>query len=434
MTKNQLLNRRGPIGRGCSFGRPLALALALALTLALAACSGGDGDGDGPRPTPTATATATGGCGAATAESGAASPAPIGSIALRLEQVAEIDSPVALAVHPTTGAMFVAAQGGVVFSITDCVLDALPVLDLSGRVSDGNEQGLLGLAIAPDGRHVYVDFTDTDGDTRVIEFMLTSPATADPASERELLFVDQPYPNHNGGQLAFGPDGLLYVALGDGGSQGDPDDNGQRLDTVLGKILRIDPRPAADGSAPYTIPFDNPFASGSAPDGSAARPEIWAYGLRNPWRFSFDRQTGDLWIGDVGGTVAEEIDVEPAGSGGGRNYGWSIAEGNQDADEVPDGIAPLVSIDHDDNDVCSVIGGFVYRGSAIPGLTGTYLSGDFCRPTLYGLRADADAGTPTEGPAELGLSLERLTSFGEDLDGELWLTSRRGGVYRLLSN
>jgi glucose/arabinose dehydrogenase len=413
-------------------------AIGLGVVLITACGLGSDG---GSRPVPTASPAGPGTCGPTASGTVPTTPpttndaftlAPVGTLALTLEEVARVDSPVALAAHPVSGAMLVAAQGGIVFSITDCMLDPVPVLDLSGEVSDGNEQGLLGLAISPDGSRLYVDFTDRDGDTRIVEFALAAnPPVADPATRREVLFVDQPFANHNGGQLAFGPDGYLYIALGDGGSQGDPDGNGQRLDTLLAKILRIDPAtPAADGSLPYTVPSDNPFASGRAPDGSEARPEIWAYGLRNPWRFSFDRSTGDLWIGDVGGKVAEEIDVEPAGSGGGRNYGWSIAEGSSGVDDAPGAIAPLVSIDHADNDVCSVIGGYVYRGSAIRGLVGTYLSGDFCRPALYGLRSDP-AGVLTEGPTELGLSVDRLTSFGEDLDGEIWLTSRQGGVYRL---
>jgi glucose/arabinose dehydrogenase len=252
------------------------------------------------------------------------------------------------------------------------------------------------------------------------------PLDADRAAgeAREVLVIDQPFSNHNGGQLAFDPAGNLYIGMGDGGSQGDPNGNGQRLDVLLAKILRISPRPSGD--EPYGIPPDNPFVG---TDG--ARPEIWAYGLRNPWRFSFDRGSQELWIADVGGSVAEEIDWAPADAGG-RNYGWVLAEGAHIRSGLPaDAVGPIVDIPHASEDVCSVIGGFVYRGTAIPGLAGTYLYGDFCRPTVLGLRAEG--GTITEGPTPVGLDVAQLTSFGQDNTGELWVLSRQGAVSKLVA-
>jgi glucose/arabinose dehydrogenase len=278
------------------------------------------------------------------------------------------------------------------------------------------------VAVSPDGQFLYLDYTDRGGDTHVVEHPLDAQRHAGDA--RELVVIDDPFPNHNGGQLAFGADGYLYVALGDGGSQGDPNGNGQRLDTLFAKIWRIAPRPSGD--QPYGIPPDNPFVGRSG-----ARPEIWAYGLRNPWRFSFDAADQELWIADVGGSVAEEIDWAPAGAGG-RNYGWVKAEGSHIGPGTPaDAIAPVVNIDHATDDVCSVIGGFVYRGAAIPGLVGTYLYGDFCRPTIYGLRAQG--GQITDGPTPVGLDVAQLTSFGQDDDGELYVLSRAGALSKIVA-
>jgi glucose/arabinose dehydrogenase len=346
-------------------------------------------------------------------------PAPVGGVALALEEVATLRSPVAIAADPLSDALFVAEQGGVLQRIVDG--RAEPVLEIA--VSTGNEQGLLGVAVAPDGAFLYLDFTDRAGDTHVVEYPLGADRAPDPDGAREVLFVDQPFANHNGGQLAFGPDGHLYVALGDGGSQGDPSGNGQRLDTLLAKILRISPRPS--GGQPYGIPPDNPFVG---QDG--ARPEIWALGLRNPWRFAFDRANGELWIGDVGGGVAEEIDWAPAAAGG-RNYGWQDVEGTHEVrTPAPDAVAPVVNIDHGSEPVCSVIGGFVYRGAAIPALVGTYLYSDFCVGRIDGLRAEG--GQITDGPAPVGLEVAQITTFGQDDDGELYVLSRQGAVSRIV--
>jgi glucose/arabinose dehydrogenase len=246
---------------------------------------------------------------------------------------------------------------------------------------------------------------------------------ADPASRRDILVVHQPYSNHNGGNLVFGPDGFLYVGLGDGGSGGDPHGNGQSLSTLLGKMLRIDPR--LSGGFPYRIPSDNPFV-----DRRDARPAIWAYGLRNPWRYSFDRLTGDLWIGDVGQSGWEEIDRQPSGSSGGENYGWNLAEGSHPfAGDPPAGAKRPVYEYSQEGGGCTVIGGYVYRGEAIPDLSGAYLFGDLCLGRIEAIRV---RGGGVVGHRALGPEVPNLSSFGEDADGELYAISLSGGVYRLV--
>ena len=341
---------------------------------------------------------------------------------IELRRVAVLEQPVAMAVRPEDPALYVAEKVGRVVALGEGG-DARPVLDLRGRVSLGSEQGLLGLAFSPDGDSLYVDLTDPQGDTRVLEFAVTDTGV-DPGSERQVLFVDQPFSNHNGGQLAFGPDGYLYVALGDGGSAGDPDDNAESLSTLLGKVLRIQPR--SSGDERYAIPPDNPFVGRAN-----ARPEIWAYGLRNPWRFSFDRESGDLWIGDVGQSTWEEVDVEPAGSGGGVDYGWDRFEGSHPYEGGPaDDVAPPVYEYPHGGGVCAVTGGYVYRGEDIPALRGAYVFGDFCRGRLeaFVLR-DGEA----RGHRALGPVVENLASFGEDAEGELYALSLSGPVYRLVA-
>jgi glucose/arabinose dehydrogenase len=338
---------------------------------------------------------------------------------LRFTRVGTFEQPLALAVRRDDPAFYVAEKGGRVRALRGGRVDPVPVLDLSDQVSTGSEQGLLGLAFSPDGRYVYVNYTNRSGDTRIVEFAMRG-GSADPASRRELLAVDQPFANHNGGDLVFGPDGRLYIGLGDGGSAGDPQNNGQRLDTLLGKLLRLDPRPTGD--RPYGIPAANPFVGRAG-----VRPEIWAYGLRNPWRFSFDRQTGDLWIGDVGQNAWEEIDVAPSGSRGGENYGWNYLEGSHPfRGSAPAGtVAPV----HDyalTGGNCAVIGGFVYRGGRIPALQGVYIYGDFCAGRILGLRRRDGADM------DLGLSVDGLSAFGEDHNGELYAMSLGdGGLYRI---
>jgi glucose/arabinose dehydrogenase len=338
-----------------------------------------------------------------------------------LTRIATLEQPLAMATQTGDPALYVAEKTGRVVAIRDGRVDPTPVLDLSGEVSLGAEQGLLGLAFAPGGGFLYVDYTDTAGNTHVTEFAMGDQGV-DTSSRRDVLVVDQPYSNHNGGNLAFGPDGDLYIALGDGGSGGDPQGNGQSLSTLLGKILRISPRPS-DGS-PYGIPPDNPFVGRSG-----ARSEIWAYGLRNPWRFSFDRGTGDLWIGDVGQSAWEEVDRQPAGSHGGENYGWNVMEGNHPylgTSPDPSMVAPVYEYPHTKGG-CVVTGGYVYRGEDIPALQGWYVFGDFCLGQLEALRVRGS----TVAHRLLGPTVPSLSSFGEDASGELYAMSLSGPVYRL---
>jgi glucose/arabinose dehydrogenase len=325
--------------------------------------------------------------------------------------------------------LFVIEQAGRIRIVRDGRLVDRPFLDISDRITSGGERGLLGLAFSPsfatDGRF-YVDFTDGDGNTVVAEYRTSTgdPDLGDPSSERVLVRIDQPFPNHNGGGLAVDRNGLLWIATGDGGSAGDPQGNGQRLDTLLGKLLRIDPRPS--GGAPYAIPADNPFVG--RPD---ARPEIWAYGLRNPWRFSFDRATGDLWIGDVGQDAWEEIDHVPAGAPGGLDFGWNRMEGRHCYEPATgcdtSGLTlPVAEYSHAEG--CAVTGGFVYRGAALPALVGTYVYGDYCSGRIWGLAASGGDTTPTI----LDDSGRAISSFGEDAAGELYLTDLGGALLRLV--
>jgi glucose/arabinose dehydrogenase len=341
-------------------------------------------------------------------------------VQIRLVPVAELEQPVAMAVRPGDRALYVAEKVGRVVALS-ADSDPKVVLDLTYRVSLGSEQGLLGLAFAPSGRYLYVDFTDTSGDTHVSEFAFDDEG-ADLASERQVLFVEQPFSNHNGGALAFGPDGYLYVALGDGGSGGDPMGNAQSLSTLLGKLLRISPRPS--GGEPYAIPPDNPFVGRAG-----VRPEIWAYGLRNPWRFSFDAETGDLWIGDVGQSAWEEIDLEPAASDGGSNFGWDGLEGTHpfEGGSAPRSVPPVFEYANGEGS-CAVTGGYVYRGELIPALAGAYVFADYCGGRL-------EAFVPRNGRATqarfLGPRVDALASFGEDARGELYVLSLAGTVFRI---
>ena len=330
--------------------------------------------------------------------------------------------------------LYVVEQDGRIRLFRDGELEEAAFLDVSDRTEGGGEQGLLGLAFHPDyeaNRRLFVNYTDLNGDTVIAEYRRSrrDPARALRRSERVLLRVDQPFSNHNGGALAFGPDGMLYIALGDGGSAGDPQNNGQRKDTLLGKILRVD---VASRATEYEIPDDNPFTGDPT-----ARGEIWDYGLRNPWRMSFDRRTGVLWIADVGQGEWEEVNREPAGSGGGFNYGWRVKEGHacypageecevvgSPLDEMTD---PLAVYSHDLG--CSVTGGHVYRGRAFPELAGNYFFGDYCSGRIWAVAA---GGPDRQRPVELLDTELSISSFGEDDRGELFVTDLAGGgLYRL---
>jgi glucose/arabinose dehydrogenase len=376
--------------------------------LMLTACTeSGDRAGTPPEPTTTSPETT--------------SPVPppkLRDVRVRLVRVAELEQPLAMAVRPGDEALYVAEKLGRVVALTGG--QERTVLDLQGEVSTGSEQGLLGLTFSPDGRFLYINYTDVQGDTHVTEFEMRA-GQAVGTSRRDVLFVDQPYSNHNGGHLAFGPDGYLYVGLGDGGSAGDPMDVSQSLGSLLGKLLRIDPRPSAGGE--YGIPSDNPFVSNEN-----ARPEIWAYGLRNPWRWSFDRETGDLWMGDVGQSAREEVDFQPASSTGGENYGWDGFEGTLVYERpVPQEAVPPV-YEYGQDLGASVIGGFVYRGSAIPGLQGHYVFADFYNPQIRLLKLQDGE---VVAHRELGVEAAGIASFAEDADGELYVMSLAGPVFRL---
>ena len=403
--------------------------------MALAAACNGDGDAVGTSDTvarstaPSSSSTppspggdSTAAASTATTTTTTATAEPAGEPPrLRATRVADFDQPLALAVRTGDDALYVAEKGGRIRALRGGRVDATPVLDLSDDVSSGYEQGLLGATFSPDGSRLYVDYTDRGGDTRVVEYPFAD-GRADPAGGRLLLAVDQPYANHNGGGVLFGPDGLLYIGMGDGGSGGDPKGNAQNLGTLLGKILRIDPRPS--GSRPYTVPPDNPFVGRAG-----ARGEIWAYGLRNPWRFSFDAETGALWIGDVGQGAREEISTAEAGSRGGENYGWDRYEGTRPFEgRDPSGLVPPV-YDYalDEGGTCAVTGGYVYRGQRLAGLRGRYVFADFCRGEVLAL-VDGPGGRVAR---PLGPRVESLASFGEDAARELYALSLTGGLYRL---
>jgi glucose/arabinose dehydrogenase len=340
--------------------------------------------------------------------------------------------PIALAnAGDGSGRLFVVEQAGIIRIVFQDVIQPGSFLDISSHVgSSGNEQGLLGLAFHPAFKQngfFYVNYTDRDGNTVIARFhsdvsLPASQQTGDPASELILLRVQQPYSNHNGGYLAFGPDHMLWIGLGDGGSGGDPQGNGQSIQTFLGKLLRID----VDHGDLYAIPSDNPFAAGGG------LPEIWAFGLRNPWRFTFDSLTGDLYIGDVGQNQWEEIDFLPAGfTGSPANFGWNIWEGTHpyqdgEAGAVLNMIAPIFEYQH--NSDCSVTGGEVYRGNLLTDFYGIYLFGDYCSGTIRGLLQE-DSGLWQE--QTLFSTPFHITSFGVDEEGELYLLDMDSGLYRL---
>ena len=366
-----------------------------------------------------------------------ASPFDPAALTIRLDPVVVgLKSPLAV-VDPGDGSgrLFVAEQAGRIRIVRDGVLEGAPFLDLTRRISSGSERGLLGLAFAPDfptDPRLYVDYTDLDGNSVIASYRVpdATPNRADPGSERILLHFDQPFATHNGGGLVFGPDGDLYIGVGDGGSAGDPQGNGQKLSTVLGKLLRIRPG-APDGSEPaYTIPADAPFAS--KPN---ARPEIRAYGLRNPWRFSFDRVTGDLWIGDVGQDAWEEVDVirghDPPDVA--PNFGWNTMEGRHcfDADSCNQSGLTLPVAEYDHSLGCAIVGGFVGRDPSEPSLFGGYLYADECSGNIWVL----DAAKPESSAPRLVLdSGHAISSFGEDQAGRLYLTDLGDGtLYRIVA-
>lgn len=357
----------------------------------------------------------------------------VSAVSISLEPYATgLSSPVAMAACGD-GRLFVVEKAGTIRVVqAGGSVNPAPFLDISARVgSAGSEQGLLGLAFHPAyavNGFFYVNYTDTAGNTSISRFSVSggNPDVALAGSEFQILAVAQPFSNHNGGALQFGPDGYLYIGLGDGGSGGDPQDRAQNPADLLGKILRID----VDGGSPYAIPPGNPLVGVAG-----SRPEIWAMGLRNPWRFSFDRQTGDFWIGDVGQNLYEEVDFQPASSGGGENYGWRCYEGNHaynltGCGGVGNYIFPVFEYSHGPH--CSITGGYVYRGIASPLLQGNYLLADYCSGQFWTVTPGLTGGyVATVQP----VTLAGCTTFGEGSDGELYVASLSvPTIYRIREN
>ena len=382
-----------------------------AALLLLAGCGGGSEDPNTASQASTSTGTRA---------------APRTGTGVKLAQIGEFDHPDYIAQAPGTSDLYVVERPGRLRIVRDGKVLTDPALDITDQVVAEGEQGLLSVAFDPsfpDSRLLYLYFTGNDQNQHVVEYRARADGTVEAGSAREVLKMDDFASNHNGGLLLFGPDGHLYIGTGDGGLAGDPERNGQDLGSLLGKLLRIDPKEAA--GKPYSVPAENPFAGRRG-----ARPEICDYGLRNPWRFSFDGATGDLLIGDVGQSAEEEIDFRSAGQVCGNNFGWSAFEGNgrfNSDQEAPGAIPPILTYGHDRG--CSVTGGYVVRDPQLPALAGRYVYGDYCESALRSL-------IPRRGRAQgdrpLGLHLSSLVSFGEDADGHIYVVSLDGPVYRLL--
>lgn len=408
--------------------------LVLPVLLVAAACSGSSTNSSAP----TSTSAAPGAPGRGSTTTTSAPTGTLDKIELTTVKVAELEQPTAMAARPSSPDLYVAQRDGLIrlVKVTKPTttggsfryqVQTTPVLDLSKVVAAGGEQGLLGVAFSSDGRKLYVDYTaKPDGRTVVAEYTLGDRTVADVKTRRELLVVKQPAPNHNGGDLTIGPDGYLYVGLGDGGGSGDPSGNAQNRKQLLGKILRIDPE-GATGSRPYGIPAGNPWA-----DGEDGAPEAWLFGVRNPWRFSFDKATGDLWVADVGQNAWEEINRLAAtggfDAGRGANLGWDRMEGSHrfEGDNPDGGVLPIDEYSHDDG--CSVIGGYVYRGSAIEALRGTYLYTDYCQSEIRAIQLHDGAIIDRR---TWSLGLKNVFSFGQDNDGELYVLQESGSVVKL---
>jgi glucose/arabinose dehydrogenase len=384
--------------------RGFAFSCTLSLAATLAACGGGGGDDEGA------------------ATTSGTLPTGGGSGPVKLVEIGEFDQPLYVTQPAGSDRLYVVEKTGRVRVVREGQVMSEPFLDLSDAVSYTGEQGLLSIAFAPDferSRLFYAYYTNRRGDQRISEFEAPTDEHADPGSERQVLLMEDFASNHNGGLLLFGPDGLLYVGTGDGGLAADQR-NGQDLGSLLGKILRIDPR--ASNGRPYTVPDDNPFT-----ERPEARPEIYVYGLRNPWRFSFDRD--DLVIADVGQSAFEEVDYLPAGGIAGANLGWPAYEGDArfNSDQrAPGHVRPILTYPTEQG--CSITGGYVVRNRALPALYGRYLYGDYCSGELRSLIA-----TPrgARDDTSLGLQVPALSSFGQDADGRVYATSLDGPVFRL---
>ena len=405
-----------------------ALTLACLATLSVLAACGSDDESAG------ATTTSTPPTSASSSEARETTRArPTAADGVRLVGIGTFEAPVYVTAPPgDPRRIFVVEQGGTIRVITGGKRRSRPFLDIRNRVIAGGEQGLLSMAFAPDyarTRRFYVNYTDRSGTQSVVEYRRSKSSRdrADASSARRVLRYDDEEANHNGGLVVFGPDDMLYIGTGDGGGANDQHGergNAQNLDSLLGKLLRIDPR--RSGGRPYRVPPSNPFV-----DRSGARPEIYSYGLRNPWRFSFDRRTGDLTIADVGQNAIEEVNFARKGKARGVNYGWRPFEGTRrNFDEpAPNAVAPVLELSHDDGN-CSITGGYVVRDPNLPALAGRYVYGDLCVGRLRSARLSA--GSAEGDRAVPGVAkVEQLSSFGEDARGRVYVMSLNGPVYRL---
>lgn len=445
------MSGRGTAARGHLSWRRAMGGATVAAAVLLAGCSSSGTNEARPRGTAEGTIPAP--LLSTTTIPGAKPPLPgaesLADVAFKTNKIGEVKRPTAMAARSGTPTLYVAEQEGRVRTVSVDIqrdkdgnetkrtyrVDPQALIDISSSVDDEGERGLLGLAFSSDGRRLYLHYSDNDGNTNIDEYRMDDDSV-DFRSKRRVFFLEQPFPNHNGGQIGFGPDGFLYIGLGDGGNQGDPNGNGQNTSVLLGKILRIDPEAMTKEQA-YGVPDGNPFK-----DGQGGAPEMWAWGLRNPWRFSWDRASRDLWVADVGGNEREEIDFLPVvqgGAGRAANLGWNLMEGTlQTGDEPPPKgyIPPIFDYDHS-NGECAVVGGYVYRGKAIPSLAGIYVFADYCNGELRGLLRKADntvdeAGfgiNAPGGPLEAGGA---VTTFGEDNDGELFVLAASGGIYKIV--
>lgn len=427
--------------RGHRTRGPRLAAGALAVVLALGGCGGDDDEPErseeapgetvaGRAPDSPASDGTTGGSPSSSASTAPpdAPPGPLADVRVELTEVARVDQPTKLVARPGSDLLYVTLKEGRVVALEpdgDGLREAAEVLDLTSTTRSEFERGVLGLAFSLDGEVMYVHHSGSDGETRVAAYAMDGDV-ADEASRTDVLTVDQPFDNHNGGEILIDPDGLLWIGLGDGGSAGDPDDRAQDPNDLLGKVLRIAPPSPGSGGADG-IPPDNPFADGGG------RPEVVITGARNPWRMRFDPADGSLWIADVGQGAVEEINRLPADAILGTNLGWPRFEGGQDYEDWrelqgPTPTGPIFEMTHDDG-WCSVTGGPVYRGAAIPDLAGAYVFGDYCRPGLSAIRLGSDGAVAET--VVLDDQVASVTSVDTDGDGELYVLTIGGQIFRV---
>jgi glucose/arabinose dehydrogenase len=363
----------------------------------------------------------------------------LADVGVKLTSIGKFEQPIAVVPRPDDTALYVAGFNGTVTKVNvtgsgasrKYQAEAEPVLDIDKIVTTGGERGFLDIAFSPDGKRLYVSYSAEPDGTSVVASYAFDGGKVDTSTRKQIIEVKDFAPNHNGGDITFGPDGYLYFAMGDGGGAGDPEKNGQDTESLLGKVMRLDPESTADSSEPYAIPPDNPFVGGK--DG---KPEIWLYGVRNPWRFSFDSKTKDLWIGDVGQDTWEEIDWLPASKGGGKgaNLGWSEMEGAHSfngGSEPKGAVTPIYEYKTHEDDTCAVTGGVLYHGKTAPGFDGAYLFGDSCQNKLRAIRIDGDGKVVDEARYD-DAEVTQLVSFGTDNGGDAYVVGLGAGeVYRI---